>query len=105
MPVRETDAATVCDECESSTQIHLRCEQIIAVIEHTDALQVAIWIVARWQTPEAIHLRETDTATVRIAGVQLRRIAATLTVDDAIECWHLLISEADDTSERPPHRA
>lgn len=95
MPVRETDTATVCDESESSTQVHQRFVELIAGVKYLHRLQVAIWIVARWQTPETIHLRQTDTATVRIAGVQLCLIASALDEHDAIECGHLLDGEAD----------
>ena len=95
MPVRETDAATVFDESKSSTQVGLRCVEIIAVGEHIHRLQVSIWIVARWQTPETIDLRQTDTATVRIAGVQLSLIAPALTMQHCVKCGHLLNGEAD----------
>ena len=95
MPVRETDAATVCDESKSSTQVDLRCVQIIALAQHTHRLQVAIWIVARWQTPEAVDLCQGNAATVRIAGIQLRLITSALDKHDAIQCGHLLDGEAD----------
>ena len=95
MPVRETDAATVFDESKSSTQVDRRCVEIVAVDEHTDVLQVAIWIVARWQTPEAVDLCQTDTATVRIAGVQLCLIASALTMQHCVKCGHLLDGESD----------
>ena len=95
MPVRETDAATVFDESKSSTQVDLRRVQIIAVAQHTHRLQVAIWIVARWQTPEAVDLCQTDTAAVRIADVQLCLIASALTMQHCVERRHLLDGESD----------
>ena len=95
MPVRETDASTVCDESQRSTQVDLWRVEIVAHAEHTHRLQVAIWIVARWQTPEAVDLRQTDTATVRIAGVQLCLIASALTMQHCVERGHLLDGEAD----------